>query len=88
MVINLINKIDQDKFILTMISISLPTRTDRHKSTRNKRNVIKYFIPNKLGVKIPVCLKTFSHITNFTPRRLNILASSFLKTGSSTKETV
>ncbi|KAF0706397.1 Uncharacterized protein FWK35_00024345, partial [Aphis craccivora] len=29
---------DQDKFILTMISISLPTRTDRHKSTRNKRN--------------------------------------------------
>ncbi|CAI6377813.1 unnamed protein product, partial [Macrosiphum euphorbiae] len=27
---DLINKIDQDKFILTMISISLPTRTDRH----------------------------------------------------------
>jgi len=83
---DLINKIDQDKFILTMISISLPTRTDRHKSTRKKRNVIKYFVPNKIGVKIPVCLKTFSHITNFTPRRLNILASTFLKTGSSPKE--
>lgn len=82
----LINKIDQDKFILTFLSISLPTRTDRHKCDRNKRNVIKYFIPNKVGEKIPVCLKTFTQITNFTPRRLNILTSTFLKTGSSPKE--
>lgn len=81
------NKIDQYKFILTMLLIIRPERTDRHKSDRKKRNVIKYYIPNKVGDKIPVCLKIFSQVTTFSPRRLNILCSKFLTTASSPKET-
>lgn len=46
------NKIDQDKFILTMLLITRLERIDRHKSERKKRNVIKYYIPNKVGDKI------------------------------------
>lgn len=52
-------KIDQDIFILTMLSIARPKQTDHHKSERKKRNVIKYYIPNEVGDKIPVCLKIF-----------------------------
>lgn len=80
------NKIDQDKFILTLLLIKNPERTDRHKSERKQRNVIKYYIPNKVGDKIPVCLKIFSQVTSFSPRRLNILCSKFLSTASSPKE--
>lgn len=80
------NKINQDKFILTMLLITNPERTDRHKSERKKRNAIKYYIPNKVGDKIPVCLKIFSQVTSFSPRRLNILCSKFLSTASSPKE--
>lgn len=54
------NKINQDKFILTFLSISLSTGNNRHKSDRKKSNVIKYFMPNNIREKIPVCLKTFT----------------------------
>ncbi|XP_060880782.1 uncharacterized protein LOC132952496 [Metopolophium dirhodum] len=75
------SKIDQDKFIIAMMTVQKPLKTDRRKINETKnnltdRNTIKYFIPTKEG-KIPVCAAVFSSITSISRKRLNIIAKNF-----------
>lgn len=79
-------KVDQDKFILTMMVIQSPKRTDRRKKDRKERNTIIYYMPKKSGERIRVCVSAFSNITSFTKRRLTILANKFKEGNPSPKE--
>lgn len=79
-------KIDQDKFILTMMVIKSPDRTDRRKTIRKERNAITYYIPKKSGERIRVCVTAFSNISSFTSRRIIILANKFHDGITSPKE--
>lgn len=79
-------KVDQDKFLLTMLVIKNPNRTDRRKTSRKERNTITYYIPRKSGEKIKVCGTAFSNITSFTSRRITILAKKFHEGNVSPKE--
>jgi len=69
----LTTKIEQDKFLITMMTVSDVKRTDRKKTNRSHRMVVKYFIPPLRGNLIPVCLDAFSSVTSITRRRLNII---------------
>jgi len=79
------SKIQQDKFILTFLAVTRPKRTNRRKPNSTLRNVIKYYLPNNKGDRIPVCITSFTQITTFTRRRLNLLASTYML-GSSPQE--
>lgn len=79
-------KVDQDKFILTMMVIQSAKRTDRRKKHRKERNAIIYYIPKKSGERVRVCVSAFSNITSFTKRRLTILANKFKEGNPSPKE--
>jgi len=79
-------KIDQDKFLLTMMTIEKPKRKNRGKGIRQERTVVSYFVPTEKGDLIQVCLNAFVGITSITRRRLNILASTFKNTHASPKE--
>lgn len=79
------NKIQQDKFILTFLSVTRHKRTNRRKPNTTVRKVIKYYLPNIKGDRIPVCITSFTQITTFTRRRLNLLASTYMS-GSSPQE--
>jgi len=75
------SKIDQDKFLISMMTVQNPLRTDRRKinESRNNsidRNTVKYCIPTKEG-KIPVCAAVFSSITSISRKRFNIIAYNF-----------
>jgi len=75
------SKIDQDKFLISMMTVQKPLRTDRRKINETKnnstdRNTIKYCIPTKEG-KIPVCAAVFSSINSISRKRLNIIANNF-----------
>lgn len=45
----IVGKIDQDKFLLTVMSVSFPKRLDRKKTNKSTRIVTKYFIPTTDG---------------------------------------
>jgi len=73
------SKVDQDKFLISMMSIVKPDRTDHRKTQLLKdRNTIKYFIPTLQG-KIPICSTVFRSITSVTRKRLNIIANNYMK---------
>lgn len=72
------SKIQQDKFILTFLAVTRPKRTNRRKPNSTLRNVIKYYLPNNKGDRIPVCITSFTQITTFTRRRLNLLAATYM----------
>lgn len=76
----IVGKIDQDKFLLTMMSVSFPKRIDRKKSNNSTRIVTKYFIPTINGdnIMLKVCADVFCSITSVSRRRLNILNKTFL----------
>lgn len=77
----LINKmIDQDKFLLTMMTIKKPKRTNQDNRFHQKRIIINYFIPTEKGDLINVCLNAFVKITSITHERLNTLASKCINT--------
>jgi hypothetical protein len=82
----LTTKIEQDKFLITMITVSDVKRTDRKKTNRSHRMVVKYFIPQIRGNLIPVCLDAFSSVTSITRRRLNIISKTFKQNHSSPTE--
>jgi len=82
----LTSKIDQDKFLLTLMTVEKPKRTNRGKGIRQERTVVTYFIPNNKGKNIQVCLNAFVKITTITRRRLNILALRFKDSNESPKE--
>lgn len=73
------SKIEQDKFLLSFITIDKAQRTNRKKvnSNRATRAVYRYFIPTLERERIPVCLDAFISITNITRRRINILCRHF-----------
>lgn len=48
--------------------------------------VVKYFIPQKRGNLIPVCLDAFFSVTSITRRRLNIGSKTFKQNHSSSTE--
>lgn len=82
----LTTKIEQDKFLITMMTVSDVKRTDRKKTNRSYRMVVKYFIPHIRGNLIPVCLDAFSSVTSITRRRLNIISKIFKQNHSSPTE--
>lgn len=53
-------KIDQDKFLLTMMTICDVKRINRKKTNRSHRMVVKYFIPPIRGELIPVFLNAYN----------------------------
>jgi len=73
------SKIEQDKFILSFMSIDKAKRTNRKKifSNRTTRAVYKYCIPTSESERVPVCLDAFVSVTNITKRRINILGRHF-----------
>lgn len=75
------SKIDQDKFLISMMTIQKPLRTDRRKINKTKinsidRNTVKYYIPTKEG-KIAVCASAFRSISSISRKRLNIISKNF-----------
>lgn len=80
------SRIDQDKFLLTMITVKRPKGTKLSKRIRQERNVVSYFIPQEKGDPIRVCLNAFVSITSITRRRLKILISKFKNTNKNPKE--
>lgn len=76
-------KIDQDKFLLTLMEVKRPKKTNQSKRIRQERTVIYYFIPKEKGDLIRVCLNAFVGITSITRKRLNLLASKFKNTHTS-----
>jgi len=84
----IVGKIDQDKFLLTMMSVSFPKRLDRRKTNNSTRIVTKYFIPTTDGENnmLKVCANVFCSITAVSRRRLNILNKTFLSNHSSPVE--
>lgn len=84
----IVGKIDQDKFLLTMMSVSFPKRLDRKKTNSSTRIVTKYFIPTTDGNNnlLKVYADVFRSITTVSRRRLNILNKTFLSNHSSPVE--
>lgn len=80
------SKIEQDKFLLTMMTIKCPLRTDRRKGNKEEKPVIIYYLPTEKGDLLQICSIAFTGITRITKRRLNILALNFKKSHSSPKE--
>ncbi|KAL4142538.1 hypothetical protein QTP88_004979 [Uroleucon formosanum] len=80
------SKIEQDKFLLTMMKIKCPIRTDRRKGNKEEKTVIVYYLRTEKGDLLQVCSIAFTDITRITKRRLNILALNFKKSHSSPKE--
>lgn len=81
-----VDEIDQDKFLHTMMSISVPKRLDRKKTNNSTRIVSNYFISSTNGNLIKVCADVFCSITSVSRRRLNILNKTFLSNHSSPME--
>lgn len=73
------SKIEQDKFLLSFMTIDKAQRTNRKKmnSKRITRAVYKYFIPTSEGERVHVCLDAFLSVTTTTRRRINILGRHF-----------
>lgn len=65
------SKIDQDKYVLTMMAVNRAKDTRRHCTQRSIRTHVEYYLPSIIGERIPVCAKVFSNFTSFTRRRLN-----------------
>jgi len=70
-------KIDQDKFILTFLNVSVPKRTNRKTTNRMNQTVTYYFIPASNGNMVKVCGEAFSSITSLNRRRLNLVTKTF-----------
>ncbi|XP_022166413.1 uncharacterized protein LOC111030967 [Myzus persicae] len=83
---DLSSKIEQDKFLLTMMKIKCPIRTDRRKGNKEEKTVIVYYLPTEKGDLLQICSIAFTDITRITKRRLNILALNLKKSHSSPKE--
>lgn len=84
----IVGKIDQDKFLLTMMNVSVPKRLDRKKTNNSTRIVTKYFIPTINGdnIMLKVCADVFCSITSVSRRKLNILNKTFLSNHCSSVE--
>lgn len=80
------SKIDQDKFVLTMMAVNRAKDTRRHSTPRAVRTHVEYYLPSIIGERIPVCATVFSNVTSFTRRRLNLLTSTFKKEQKSPTE--
>ncbi|CAK1597457.1 unnamed protein product [Parnassius mnemosyne] len=80
-------KIDQDKFLLKYMRISIPKRRSKvTKSVNYRKMSIAYFVPMENGAEVQVCSKTFQKITGTQRMRLLRVANAFLATGSQPKE--
>jgi len=77
------DKINQDRFLLDMMSITNVQKKDRRKTNREDRLHVNYFIPNAKGDKIRVCVNAFSSITTINRKRLNLISKTFKNTSLS-----
>lgn len=59
------------------MSIINVKRKDRHKTDREDRLHVNYFIPNDKGDEIRICLNAFSSITTINRKRLNLISKIF-----------
>lgn len=80
------DKVEQDKYLLTFITVAKAKRIDRKKTNRPPRIVANYFIPVIMGNMLKVCADSFSSITSISRRRLNIINKKFMLTHSSPVE--
>lgn len=80
------SKINQDKFVLTMMKVRNAKRTKRKNTLRSDRVTTKYFIPNLSGDMLNACAQAFSDVTSIKRRRLNLISKHFHVNHTSPKE--
>lgn len=80
------DKIEQDKYLLSMITVAKAKRFEPKKTNRPPRIVANYFIPVIMGNMQKVFAEAFSSITSISRRRLNIINKEFMLTHSSPVE--
>ncbi|KAL4085284.1 hypothetical protein QTP88_027143 [Uroleucon formosanum] len=73
------NPSEQNKFLLTMMKVKCPIRTDRRKGNKEEKTVIVYYLPTEKGDLLQVCSIAFTDITRITKRRGFSIARNLLK---------
>lgn len=89
-------KVDQDKYLLCLVSVRKPKRLRRKneadlkkapKYPRKERVTMSYHIVNRLTAeKVPVCSESFASITNISRYRINHIAKNFFMTQEAPRE--
>lgn len=89
-------KVDQDKYLLSLVSVSKPKRLRRKneadlkkapKYPRKERVTMSYHIVNRsTAEKVPVCSESFASITNISRHRINHIAKNFFMTQEAPRE--